>query len=113
LEVEGDMKQALVLAIATFSLTAAAYAQAPDTDISPGPHNPNPPMESPDLRLPAPCAPTANLAGASAPTKPGAIKAAKPPVNQITPVDSAGDTQCSAGGVPQSAALPGLATPAH
>lgn len=99
------MKQALVMALATFGLTAAAFAQSPNTDISPGPHNPNPPMEAPDLRLPAPCAPTPDLAAAGAVAMPDAAQRTIPAAGRITPVE-AGTTQCSANGITQSAALP-------
>lgn len=104
------MKQALVLAIATFGMAAAAFAQSPNTDISPGPHNPNPPMEAPDLRLPTPCAPTPDLAAVGAIAKPDAVQRAIPATGRITPVGAA-TTQCSANGVTQSAALPEAAGP--
>ena len=104
------MKQALVLAMATLGLTAAAFAQAPNADISPGPHNPNPPLEAPDLRLPAPCAPTSDLA-AGATAKPAARQPAMSATGRMTPVE-AGATQCSANGTTQSAALPEPAAPA-
>lgn len=104
------MTRALVLAIAAYSMTATAFAQAPDTDTSPGPHDPNPPMESPDLRLPSPCTPTPNLAAASTTAKPGMTTLpSAPPDGQILAATTNGDTQCSATGVTQSAELPGLA----
>ncbi len=68
------MKPAYVLAIAILTVAAPALAQAP------GPHDPNPPRESPDLRLPPPCAPTPNLAADGVAAKPepaaGAIEPA-------------------------------------
>lgn len=106
------MKQALILAMATFGLTAAAFAQSPNADSSPGPHNPNPPMEAPDLRLPAPCAPTPDLAAAWAAAKPAAGQRAISATGRMTPVE-AGATQCSANGTTQSAALPEPAAPAQ
>lgn len=103
------MKRALVLAIAAYSMTATAFAQAPDPNTSPGPHDPNPPMESPDLRLPPPCAPTPNLAAASTTAKPEpAALSTVAPGHQMLAADNPGDTQCSAN-VTQSAELPGLA----
>ncbi len=48
------MKHALLVGIFTLGLTTGAIAQSP-TDSGPsGPHDPNPPMNAPDLRLP-PC----------------------------------------------------------
>jgi hypothetical protein len=105
------MKQALVLTIAIFSLTATAFAQAPDADTSPGPHNPNPPMAAPDLRLPSPCAPTPSLAVAGVVANPGGIHNPAP-AGQVLPIDSSG-TQCSANGITQSAELPELAPAAQ
>ncbi|HEY3919907.1 MAG TPA: hypothetical protein VGL83_19100 [Stellaceae bacterium] len=101
------MKQALVLAIATLGMTAMAFAQAPNTGTSPGPHDPNPPMETPDLRLPPPCAATPNLAAAGVAVRPDDARRAVPATGQITPAD--GTTQCSANGTTQSATLPGSA----
>jgi hypothetical protein len=99
------MKQALVLAIASFGWAATAFAQAPNSGVTPGPHDPNPPMNAPDLRLPPPCAPAANLAAAGAVVSPVDARAPGP---QVRPVDST-DTQCSANTMTQSAELPGLA----
>jgi hypothetical protein len=96
------MKHALILTIASFGWAAAAMAQAPNSGVTPGPHDPNPPMNTPDLRLPAPCAPTATLAS----TGPGEVRARAQASPQATPVDS---TQCSANTITQSAALPGPA----
>jgi hypothetical protein len=105
------MKRALVLSIASFGWTAAAFAQAPNTGVTPGPHDPNPPMNAPDLRLPAPCAPASNVASASGSgvLSPVEARARALPSAQATPVDATGDTQCSANTMTQSAQLPGLA----
>src|ERR1700722_601738 len=105
------MKSALVVAIALFAMGMPAFAQAPSTDTSPGPHDPNPPRESPDLRLPSPCAPTPNLAAAGIAAMPG-VASPRPP-EPVVRVDTNGDTQCSANGITQSAALPGLTSPAQ
>ena len=59
------MKSALVVAIALFAMGMPAFAQAPNTDTSPGPHDPNPPRESPDLRPPSPCGPASSCFVAS------------------------------------------------
>lgn len=97
------MKSALILAIATLGLSATAFAQ--DIGGSPGPHDPNPPMNTPDLRLPPPCAPTPNLATAGAAVKSMPIQPT--PAASATIVKTAsGDTQCSSNTLPQSAALP-------
>jgi hypothetical protein len=102
------MKQALVLAIASLSWAAAAFAQSPNTSPSPGPHDPNPPMNAPDLRLPSPCAPSLNLAANGGSVSP-VVATATPSTGRITPVDSSGNVQCSSNTLPQSAELPGLA----
>ena len=104
------MKHALVLALATMSLSITlglsppAFAQSPNLSTSPGPHDPAPPMNSPDLRLPPPCAPTPNLAVAGAAVKPVAVQPT--PGAPASVVKTAGDTQCSANTLPQSSALP-------
>jgi hypothetical protein len=107
------MKTALVLTIAIFSLATTTFAQAPDADTSPGPHNPNPPMAAPDLRLPPPCAPIPNLAAAGVAKNPGAAATPVARSGQVLPIGSAGETQCSANGTTQSAQLPGLAPAAQ
>ena len=104
------MKQALILAAASLVLAASAAAQVPTTSPTPGPHDPNPPTNAPDLRLPPPCAPAANLAangGVVQPvtTSPGPIIGAG-----ATAVDTT--IQCSANTATQSAELPGLISPA-
>ena len=105
------MKSALVVAIALLAMGVPAFAQAPDTDTAPGPHDPNPPRESPDLRLPSPCAPTPNLAAAGVAAKPGL---AQPQTSTpLLRVENNGNTQCSASGATQSAELPGLMPPAQ
>lgn len=102
------MKRALILALVSVGWMTAAAAQSPNTSPSPGPHDPNPPMNVPDLRLPPPCAPTPNLAATGGVTSPAATTA--PAMgSRITPVDSSGDVKCSANTRAQSAALPGLA----
>ena len=102
------MKHALVLALATLglsiTLSSAAFAQSPNLGTSPGPHDPNPPMNSPDLRLPPPCAPTPNLAVAGAAVEPVAVQPM--PGAPASVIKTAGDTQCSANTLPQSAGLP-------
>jgi hypothetical protein len=103
------MKRALILTIASFGYAAAAFAQAPNTGVTPGPHDPNPPMNAPDLRLPAPCAPAATLAATGGTLSPVEARARALPSAQVTPADSSGDTQCSANTMTQSAELPGLA----
>ena len=103
------MKRALVLTIASFGWTAAAFAQAPNTGATPGPHDPNPPMNTPDLRLPAPCAPASNLAANGAVLNPVEARAHSLPNAQVRPADTSGNTQCSANTMTQSAELPGLA----
>jgi hypothetical protein len=100
------MKQALILAIATFGLATAAFAQAPDTGASPGPHDPNPPLAAPDLRLPPPCAPTANLASAGLPAKNDPAYRVIALAGRVVAVDSGSPTQCSANSITQSAELP-------
>ena len=101
------MKRALVLALGCAGWVTAAAAQSPNTSPSPGPHDPNPPMNVPDLRLPPPCAPTPNLAATGGVMTPAT--AAPAMANRLTPVDSSGDVKCSANTRAQSAALPGLA----
>lgn len=107
------MKTALVLTIAIFSLATTAFAQAPDANTSPGPHDPNPPMATPDLRLPSPCGPMPSLAVAGVATNLGGIHNPAAPAGQVVAIDSAGGTQCSANGITQSAELPGLAPAAQ
>lgn len=102
------MKQALVLAIASLGWTAAAFAQSPNTSPSPGPHDPNPPMNTPDLRLPPPCASSPNLAANGGAVSPVAATATAS-TGHVTPVDSSGNVQCLSNTLPQSAELPGLA----
>ncbi|HWE72401.1 MAG TPA: hypothetical protein VG328_04520 [Stellaceae bacterium] len=104
------MKRALVLTIASFGWTVAAFAQAPNTGVTPGPHNPNPPMNAPDLRLPAPCAPASTLAATGGVLSPVEARARALPSAQVTPIETAGGTQCSANTITQSAELPGLAS---
>lgn len=59
------MKTAFALAFASFGVTTAAFALTPpNSGASPGPQDPNPPLEAPDLRLPPPCAPRPNIAAA-------------------------------------------------
>jgi len=104
------MKRALILALLGFGWVTAAAAQSPNTTSSPGPHDPNPPMNAPDLRLPPPCAPAANLAATGGVMSPAAATAAPAAGGRITPVDTSnGNTQCSSNTAPQSAELPGLA----
>ena len=102
------MKRALVLALASIGWVTAAAAQSPNMSPSPGPHDPNPPMNTPDLRLPPPCAPTPNLAATGGLMSPPAT-AAPATGSRLMPVDSNGDVKCSANTAAQSAALPGLA----
>jgi hypothetical protein len=102
------MKQAVVLALATFGMAATAFAQAPSTGTTPGPHDPNPPMATPDLRLPPPCAPTPNVAMNGASARPVAAPAKGPTAGGITAADATGQTLCSANTLTQSAAAPGL-----
>jgi hypothetical protein len=101
------MKRALVIALASFGWVTAASAQAPNATPSTGPHDPNPPMNAPDLRLPPPCAPAPNLAATGGVMSPATVTATPSTGGRLTPVDSG--TQCSANTLPQSAALPGLA----
>jgi hypothetical protein len=101
------MKQALVLAIASFGMAGAAFAQAPNTGLTPGPHDPNPPVATPDLRLPPPCASRPNFAVAGAAAKPIAAQATSITGGRVTPIDDTGDTQCSANGATQSTEAPG------
>jgi hypothetical protein len=103
------MKRALVLAFASFGWVASAVAQSPNTSPSPGPHDPNPPMNAPDLRLPPPCAPAPNLAATGGVMSPAAATAMPSTAGRVTPVDNSGNLQCSTNTVPQNAALPGLA----
>lgn len=103
------MKRALILALASFGWVTAAVAQSPNANPSPGPHNPNPPMNAPDLRLPPPCAPNPNLAATGGVMSPAAATATPSTAGRVTPVDSNGNVQCSANTPAQSAALPGLA----
>ncbi len=98
------MKRALVLALATMGLTATAFAQVPDAGTSPGPHDPNPPLNTPDLQLPPPCAPLRNLAMAGKSATPiGARTIAEPQARRVA---ANGGDQCSANSVTQSAAAP-------
>lgn len=102
------MKRALVLALASIGWVTAAAAQSPNTSPSPGPHDPNPPMNTPDLRLPPPCAPAPNLAATGGLMSPAGTAA--PAIGRpLTPIDSSGEVKCSANTRAQSAALPGLA----
>ncbi|HEY1506347.1 MAG TPA: hypothetical protein VGF92_18730 [Stellaceae bacterium] len=103
------MKQALVLALVSFGWVTALAAQSPNTSPSPGPHDPNPAMNAPDLRLPPPCAPTANLAATDGVMNPTGVTAAPVPDNRVMRIESGGGLQCSANTRAQSAELPGLA----
>jgi hypothetical protein len=103
------MKRALILTIASFGWAAAAFGQAPNSAVTPGPHDPNPPTNAPDLRLPAPCGPAATLAATDGVLSPVDARARALPNPQVTPVDTTGGTQCSANTMTQSAELPGLA----
>jgi hypothetical protein len=107
------MKQALILAIASVGWATAAFAQAPNTGTSPGPHDPNPPLAAPDLRLPPPCAPTANFASAGLPAKNDPVDRAVAPAGRVVAVDSDSPTQCSTNGITQSAELPLLPSAAQ
>jgi hypothetical protein len=102
------MKRALILALASFGWMTAAMAQSPNMTASPGPHDPNPPMNTPDLRLPPPCAPASNLAGAGGVMSPAAATAAPERGRRVLPADST-NVQCSANTRAQTAELPGLA----
>jgi hypothetical protein len=102
------MKRALILALASFGWATAAMAQSPNTIVSPGPHDPNPPMNTPDLRLPPPCAPNPNFAATGGVMSPAAT--ATPAAGSlVTPVEAANNIQCSANARPQTTELPGLA----
>lgn len=101
------MKRALILALVSVGWATAAVAQSPNANPSSGPHDPNPPMNTPDLRLPPPCAPNPNLASAGGVMNPATATPATG--TGVTPVDSNGDLKCSANTRTQSAALPGLA----
>ena len=101
------MKRALVLALASIGWVTAAVAQSPNTSPSPGPHDPNPAMNTPDLRLPPPCAPTPNLAATGGLMSPPAA-AAPAAGSRLTAADSNGEVKCSANTGAQSAALPDL-----
>jgi hypothetical protein len=103
------MKRALILTIASFGWVTAAIAQSPNTSPSPGPHDPNPPMNTPDLRLPPPCAPAPNLAANGGVMSPAAATAAPATGGGIMPVESSSNLQCSANTRSQTAELPGLA----
>ena len=105
------MKPAFVLAIASFAIAASAAAQAPTTSSTPGPHDPNPPMNAPDLRLPPPCAPTPNLAANGGAVRPVATQPKRVAAG-AGPIDSDSTIQCSANAAVQSAELPGLISPA-
>lgn len=105
------MKSALVVAIAILAMGMPAFAQAPNSAASPGPHDPNPPLESPDLRLPSPCAPKPNLAAADISATPDLAR--PQPSSRLVRIDNSGDTQCSSIGVTQSAEMPGLPAPAQ
>ena len=103
------MKRALILALVSFGWVTAAMAQSPNMSSSPGPHDPNPPMNAPDLRLPPPCAPNPNLAATGGVMAPVAAAATPSTSARITPVDSGANVQCSANTPAQTAELPGLA----
>jgi hypothetical protein len=102
------MKRALILTVASLGWVTAAIAQSPNTSPSPGPHDPNPPMNTPDLRLPPPCAPAPNLAANGGVMSPAAATATATG-GRVTPVGSTDNLQCSANTRPQSAEVPGLA----
>jgi hypothetical protein len=102
------MKRALILALASFGWMTAAMAQSPNMSASPGPYDPNPPMNTPDLRLPPPCAPASNLAASGGVMSPAAATAMPVRGRQAMPVDS-NNVQCSANTRAQTAELPGLA----
>ena len=106
------MKQAFLLAIASFAIAASGAAQVPTTGLTPGPHDPNPPMNTPDLRLPPPCAPTPNLAADGGVARPVATQPSSATGAGARPIDSDSTTQCSANTAAQSAELPGLISPA-
>ena len=99
------MKQAWLLALAAAAMAVPAFAQIPDAGSSPGPHDPNPPMATPDLRLPSPCAPTPNLAAAVVPASP-VTPHRSIGGGRVIAADSGNPTQCSANTVSQSAELP-------
>ena len=101
------MKRALILALVSIGWVTAAVAESPNTSPSPGPHDPNPPMNAPDLRLPPPCAPNPNLAATGGVMSPA--MATPTTGSRVTPVDSSGDLKCAGNTRAQSAALPGLA----
>ena len=101
------MKRALILALVGLGWATAVVAQSPNTSPSPGPHDPNPPMNTPDLRLPPPCAPNPNLAATGGVMSPAAT-ATSAKGSGVTPVDSTGEVKCSTNTQAQSAALPGL-----
>jgi len=101
------MKRALVFALMSVGFVTAAMAQSPNMSASPGPHDPNPPKNTPDLRLPPPCAPAPNLAATGSVMSPAARATSATP-GRVTPVDS-GDVKCSTNTAAQSAAVPGLA----
>ena len=104
------MKRALILAVASLGWTAAAIAQSPNAGPSPGPHDPNPPMNAPDLRLPPPCAPSTSVAATDGIMNPATSATSPASSPRVTAVDdNNGNLQCSANMLPQSAALPGLA----
>ncbi len=106
------MKRAFVLAIASFAIAASAAAQVPTTSPTPGPHDPNPPMNAPDLRLPPPCAPTPSLAANGGVVRPVATQPQPAIGAAARSVDGDSAIQCSASTAAQSAELPGLISPA-
>jgi len=102
------MKQAFIVALVTFGMAASAFAQAPSAGPTPGPHDPNPPMATPDLRLPPPCAPRPNVAMNGASLQPAAAAGGAGTRSGIQAADASGQTICSDNTLTQSATLPGL-----
>jgi hypothetical protein len=104
---EGIMKRAFfVVSLLTLGLSSGAFAQSPNDSGPSGPHDPNPPMNAPDLRLPPPCGSAPNgtqvAAGTSAATLASA-QSVPPQGNRVA------DTECAASGTATTTAP----SPAH
>ncbi len=107
------MRKALVLGAALIALSTAVFAQPPNDSSLPGPQNPNPPANAPDLRLPPPCSPAPNIAEAGGGVQPAAVHA--PALDkQTSAAERLRDTECAANGTTTLHALlpSGPVTPA-
>jgi hypothetical protein len=109
-EWKAPMKQALIIGLMAFGIATSAYAQGPNGPGSSGPHDPNPPASSPDLKLPAPCGAETHVAQENAAGPIGGSGSDHP--GAATPEDRLADTECAKNGLPSgNTAVPSTAGP--